>query len=176
VLYGKKEILSKMEPFNFGGEMISEVRYDSAKWNDLPWKFEGGTPNIEAAYAFHPAIEYLDQLGMDNIRAHEMDITEYAISRLSELDHIRIFGPMNIEDRGGAVSFTDTDIHPHDLAQVLDQNGVATRAGHHCAQPLHRKFGVGSTTRASFYIYNTKEDVDALIDAIRGARRFFGYE
>ncbi len=174
ILYGKEELFASMEPFNYGGEMISEVRWDFANWNNLPWKFEGGTPNIEAVYAFYPAIEYLEQIGLENIRAHEIDITEYAISRLSELGGLEIFGPKEAVDRGGAVSFVDSNIHPHDMAQVLDQHGIATRAGHHCAQPLHRKLGVGSTTRASFYIYNSRDDVDALIEGVRDARRFFG--
>jgi cysteine desulfurase / selenocysteine lyase len=175
VLYGRESILDEMEPFLYGGDMIREVRYDSATWNDLPWKFEAGTPNIAGAIAFSPAIDYLTRLGMDSVRKHEMELTAYALDKLSELKSIRIFGPMDINIRGGAVSFTDKDIHPHDLATILDSYGIAIRAGHHCAQPLMRRLGVVATARASFYIYNTKEDVDQLIEALKNARRYLGY-
>jgi cysteine desulfurase/selenocysteine lyase len=176
VLYGREEILSEMEPFNYGGEMINEVRYDYADWAELPHKFEAGTPNIAGAAAFAPALDYLSDIGMANVRQHEIELTAYALNRLSSLDSIRVFGPIDPERRGGAVSFVDSDVHPHDLAQVLDQYGVAIRAGHHCAQPLHKLLGVGSTARASFYIYNTKEEIDRLIDALREARRYFVHE
>ncbi len=176
VLYGREEILSEMEPFNYGGEMINEVRYDYADWAELPHKFEAGTPNIAGAAAFAPALDYLSDIGMANVRQHEIELTAYVLNRLSSLDSIRVFGPIDPERRGGAVSFVDSDVHPHDLAQVLDQYGVAIRAGHHCAQPLHKLLGVGSTARASFYIYNTKEEIDRLIDALREARRYFVHE
>lgn len=176
ILYGKESILDDMDPFILGGDMINEVRYDHADWAELPNKFEGGTPHIAGSIGFAPAIDYLNNLGMENVRAHEMELTQYALDRLSELRSIRVFGPRDVDRRGGAISFSDSDIHPHDLAQILDTNGVAVRAGHHCAQPLHNLLGVGSTARASFYIYNTPDDVDRLIDAIHEARRYFGHE
>jgi len=175
ILYGRERLLDAMEPFIYGGEMIREVRYDSATWNELPWKFEAGTPNIAGAIAFAPALDYLTGLGMENVRRHEMELTSYALGRLSQCNSIRVFGPRSVEDRGGAIAFIDKDIHPHDLATILDSQGIAIRAGHHCAQPLMRKLGVTATARASFYIYNTKEDVDTLIEALEAARRFFGH-
>jgi len=175
ILYGKESILNSMEPFIFGGEMISDVNYHSAKWNTLPWKFEAGTPNIADAVAFSPALHYLNKLGMENIRKHEIELTSYALERFSEMKHIRIIGPTDIADRGGAVSFVDDDIHPHDMATLLDSHGVAVRAGHHCAQPLMKKLGLAATTRASFYIYNTKNDIDKLIEVIQATRRYFGH-
>jgi cysteine desulfurase/selenocysteine lyase len=176
VLYGKEELLNMMEPVIFGGEMISEVTYENVKWNTLPWKFEAGTPHIAGAVGHAAAIDYLNQIGMNNIRAHEIDLTSYLLSRLQELHHIRIFGPLTASDRGGAVSFIDKNIHPHDLATFLDTQGIAVRAGHHCAQPLTRLLGVNATTRASFYIYNTKDDIDHLIAALSAARRYFGHD
>jgi len=173
VLYGKESILNDMEPFLYGGEMINEVRYDHADWAELPWKFEAGTPNIAGAISFSPALDYLSSIGMDRIRRHEMELTSYALNRLSELDHIKVFGPRNIEHRGGAISFIDNMIHPHDLATFLDSHGIAIRAGHHCAQPLMKRLGVLATARASSYIYNTKDDMDKLIDALIAARRYF---
>ncbi len=173
ILYGKEEILDEMEPFNYGGEMISEVRFDHADWNSLPWKFEAGTPNIADAVAFGPALDYLSDLGMEAVREHEKEITAYALRRLSEFKYLRIFGPADVKHRGGAVSFIDREIHPHDLATFLDSRGIAVRAGHHCAQPLARRLGVVSTARASFYIYNTLEEVDKLVEALKEARRYF---
>jgi len=174
ILYGKEDILNDMEPFIYGGDMISDVRYDSASWNMLPWKFEGGTPNIAGAAAFSPALDYLTKIGMNTIRKHEMDLTAYTFEKFGHLGGLKVFGPTALEDRGGAISFMDEHIHPHDLATVLDSHGVAIRAGHHCAQPLLRKLGVVATARASFYIYNTREDVDQLVSAIGEARRYFG--
>jgi len=174
VLYGRESILEDMEPFIYGGNMINEVRLDSATWNELPWKFEGGTPNIAGAIAFSPALDYLSALSMSAVRNHEAELSAYAIDRLSALGSIKIFGPTRVEDRGGAVSFIDDLVHPHDLATLLDSRGVAIRAGHHCAQPLMRRLGVGATARASFYIYNTKNDIDQLCEAILAARRYFG--
>jgi cysteine desulfurase/selenocysteine lyase len=173
VLYGKGAILNEMEPFIYGGEMIREVKRDSATWNELPWKFEGGTPNIADAIAFSPALDYLDNLGMEAIRKHEMELTSYALERMSEFDSITVFGPSNVNDRGGVISFIDKEVHPHDLSTILDNHGVAIRAGHHCAQVLMRRLGVVATARASFYIYNTKDDVDRLIEALKAARRYF---
>jgi len=173
VLYGKESILNRMEPFIYGGEMISEVRYDFADWNDLPWKFEAGTPNIAGAVGFSPAMDYLSNIGMDHIRDHELELTSYAIKRLSELDSIKLIGPKNTDMRGGAISFIDRDIHPHDLATFLDSRGIAVRAGHHCAQPLMKRLGLVATARASVYIYNTKAEIDRLVEVLREARRYF---
>jgi len=174
ILYGKEELLKRMEPTTFGGEMISEVRYDSADWAELPWKFEAGTPNIADAIAFSPALDYLKNLGMENIRGHEIEITAYALARLAELDFVKIFGPTVPAHRGGLISFVVDGVHPHDLAQFLDSNGIAIRAGHHCAQPLTKLLGVGATARASFYIYNTISEVDEFTESLKGARRYFG--
>ena len=157
----------------YGGEMINEVHYQYADWNSLPWKCEAGTPNIAGAIGFSPALDYLDNLGMDNIRNHEIELTAYAIERFSEIKSIKIIGPNQTELRGGALSFVDKDIHPHDLATFLDTKGIAVRAGHHCAQPLMKKLGLTSTARASFYIYNTKDDIDELFNALIAARRYF---
>lgn len=173
VLYAREEILNDMEPINFGGEMISEVRFDFADWAELPMKFEAGTPNIADLVAFAPALDYLNKIGMDKIRQHEIEITTYGLEELKKLDYIKIFGPDNPLDRGGVISFVDNKIHPHDLAQFLDSKGVAVRAGHHCAQPLVKLLGVPSTARASFYIYNTKDEVDKLVEALKEARRYF---
>jgi cysteine desulfurase / selenocysteine lyase len=173
VLYSKEAILNEMEPFLYGGEMIREVRPDSATWNELPWKFEAGTPNIADAIAFSPALDYLSRIGMDNVRKHEIELTSYALQRMSEIESIKVFGPTEIQHRGGVVSFIDKDIHPHDWATFLDNQGIAVRAGHHCAQVLMRRLGVVATARASFYIYNTKEEIDYLIEALKAARRYF---
>ncbi len=173
ILYGKEAILNEMEPFLYGGEMIDQVYPDSATWNELPWKFEAGTPNIADAIAFSPALDYLGNLGMDAIRRHEMELTAYAIEKLKEIDSIKVFGPSDVNDRGGVVSFIDKDVHPHDLSTILDSRGIAIRAGHHCAQVLMRRLNVVATARASFYIYNTKDDVDQLIDGLKAARRYF---
>jgi len=173
VLYGRRQLLADMEPFLGGGEMIKKVTYEDATWNDLPWKFEAGTPNIADVIAFGAAIDYLSALGMDNIRQHEMEITDYALRRLSELDRMVIYGPMDVEKRGGVVSFNYGNLHPHDVGTVLDRHGVAIRAGHHCTQPLMRQLGVSGTARASFYLYNTLEEVDVLVEALKAAREFF---
>jgi cysteine desulfurase/selenocysteine lyase len=173
VLYGRRELLEEMEPFLAGGEMIRRVTLEEATWNDIPWKFEAGTPNIADVIAFGAAIDYLDGLGMDAVRAHEIEITEYALSRLRELEGLIIYGPPDAADRGGVVSVNYADLHPHDIGTILDRHGVAVRAGHHCAQPLMRSLGVAGTARASFYVYNTLEEVDVLVDALSKARSFF---
>ena len=173
VLYGRRELLEEMDPFLGGGEMIRKVTFDGATWNDLPWKFEAGTPNIADVIAFGAAVDYLEALGMQRVREHEKEITEYALRRLSELDEMLIYGPRDVELRGGVVSFNYAGLHPHDIGTVLDRHGVAIRAGHHCTQPLMRRLGVAGTARASFYIYNTLEEVDVLVDALKAARGFF---
>jgi cysteine desulfurase/selenocysteine lyase len=174
VLWGKKEILEGMDPFLGGGEMIREVQLDRATWNDVPWKFEAGTPNIADVVAFSASLDYLERIGMDAVRAHEMELTRRALARLSELDFLTLYGPAEAERRSGVISFTDADLHPHDLSTVLDQCGVAIRAGHHCAQPLMRKLGQSATARASFYIYNDVDDIEALATALIEARKYFG--
>ncbi len=176
VLYAKPEILDAMQPTVGGGGMIKEVYLDSATWADIPWRFEAGTPNYADVIAFSSAIDYLEKVGLDAVRAHEKVLTEYAIKQLDTIPKLRLFGPRNREDRAGVVTFFDELIHPHDLSTILDSYGIAIRAGHHCAQPLMRKYNVPATARASFYIYNDMQDVDALVNGIRRAREFFKYE
>ena len=172
-LYGRWELLDRMDPFLGGGEMIMRVEQDSSTFKDPPWKFEAGTMNIAQEVALVAAIDYLEALGMDAVREHEKELAGYAIERLTEAG-AKVFGPTDLEHRGGAVSFWYKDIHPHDLAQVLDQDAVCIRAGHHCAQPLMRVLGVPATARASFYVYNKPEEVDALIRALERAEAMFG--
>ena len=174
VLYGRYELLDAMQPFLSGGEMIRRVRLDGANWNDVPWKFEAGTPNIADVIAFSAALDYLTALGMDNVRAHEEELAAYALRRLRQREELIVYGPLDASRRGGVVSFNYPDIHPHDVGTILDREGVAIRAGHHCTQPLMNRLGVAGTVRASFYIYNTAEEVDALLDGIEKVRTFFG--
>ena len=173
-LYGRLEILEQMEPFMRGGEMVLEVWYDRATWNDLPMKFEAGTPNIADAIALGAAIDYLNDLGMEDVRAHEVSLNAYALDAFKELEEeIDIFGPRDPELRGGIISFNSDVIHPHDLGTFLDLDGIAIRTGHHCTMPLMRELGVVATARASYYIYNTEEEIDALTDSVRRALRYF---
>ena len=171
-LYGKRHLLEEMDPFLGGGEMIMEVLPDRSTYKEPPWKFEAGTMNIAQEIGLGAAVDYLQDLGMDAVHAYERDLAAYAIERLTDAG-ARVFGPQDTTDRGAEVSFWYRDIHPHDLAQVLDQEGVAVRAGHHCAQILMRRLGVPATTRASFYVYSTREDVDALVAALDRAGRLF---
>ena len=175
VLWGREELLDAMPAFLGGGEMIRDVRLDGWLPNELPWKFEAGTPPIAEAIGFGAAVDYLESLDMAAVREHEMALTTYALSTLSERhgDDLRIFGPTDPAGRGGVVSFAYKDIHPHDVSQVLDQAGVCVRAGHHCAKPLMRRLGVGATARASFYVYNDESDVDALSEALLSASDLF---
>jgi cysteine desulfurase/selenocysteine lyase len=173
-LVGKLELLEQMEPVLGGGEMIREVRLDWASWNDVPHRFEAGTPNIADAAAFPAALDLLEEVGMDAVRAHEEDLVGYALERLRSLGWLQIHGPLEAARRSGLVSFYDPDVHPHDLAQILDTRGIAVRAGHHCAQPLMRRLGVPATARASFGLYTDRDDVDALVDGLVAARRYFG--
>jgi cysteine desulfurase/selenocysteine lyase len=175
-LWATSRQLEAMPPFLGGGEMIRDVRLDGFTTNDVPWKFEAGTPPIAEAIGLGAAVDYLNALGMDNVRGHEKAVTGYALSTLTERygDDLVVHGPLDPGRRGGVVSFAFKDIHPHDLAQVLDQRGVCVRAGHHCAKPLMRRMGVGATARASFSIYNDEADVDALVDALADADRLFG--
>jgi cysteine desulfurase/selenocysteine lyase len=172
-LYGKTELLESMPPFLGGGDMIKEVKLRSFRANTLPHKFEAGTPAIAEAVGFGAAVDYLSSLGMDAIAAHEHEITEYALERLEEIPGVKLFGP-DADKKGGVAAFTLEGIHPHDVAQILDKDGIAVRAGHHCAQPLHEKFGIPATSRASFYLYNTKKEVDMLVDGIYKVKELFG--
>jgi cysteine desulfurase/selenocysteine lyase len=172
-LYAKRELLEEMEPFMAGGEMIERVGWESSTWKAVPWKFEGGTMNIAQEVGLGSAVDYLDRLGMSAVRRHEEQLTRYAIDRLSEAG-ARVFGPHDETLRGSAVSFWFRDIHPHDLAEVLNTQGVCIRAGHHCAQPLMRRLEVPATSRASFNVYNTPEEVDALVDGLHIAEKIFG--
>lgn len=174
VLVGRRALLEAMPPYQLGGEMIREVRFDKVTWNDLPHKFEAGTPNIADVAAFDAALSYLESIGMDAIRLHEVTLTRYALERLSELQGIEIQGPLDPQQRGGAISFTDPQIHPHDISTFLNAQGIAIRAGHHCAQPLLRSLGKVATARASFYLYNDEADVDLLVAALRDMRAYFG--
>jgi cysteine desulfurase/selenocysteine lyase len=161
VLYGREDLLDEMPPFHGGGEMIREVWADRATWNEIPYKFEAGTPNVAQAVGMGAAVEYLEGLGMDGVREHEVEIARYAIEQLTALG-ATVYGPTDLNERGGVVSFNMDEVHPHDMATILDQEGVCIRAGHHCAQPLMRKLGVPATARASFYVYNTVDEVDEI--------------
>lgn len=174
ILYGRKDLLEEMEPVQYGGDMIKEVHLTHATWNDLPWKFEAGTPNIAGVIGLGVAIDYLQKIGLSNIRKHEKRLTSYALERLKGIEKLRIFGPMDPEIRGGVISFNLADVHPHDLATVLDYDGIAVRSGHHCAMPLTERLGETATTRASFYIYNTEEEIDKLADSLEKAKKVFG--
>ena len=174
-LYVKEEILESMEPFLTGGEMVLEVSYEKASWADLPMKFEAGTPNIADSIALGSAVDYLNALGMGNVREHEKDLTAYALDRFrkADLEGLDLFGPDDPNIRGGVFSFNTPDVHPHDLGTFLDRIGIAVRTGHHCAMPLVRSLGVAATSRASFYLYNTKKEVDILVDGVTEALRYF---
>ncbi len=172
VLYGREELLEAMEPFLGGGDMISSVRLEGSRWAELPYKFEAGTPPIAQAIGLGAAVDYLSATGMDAVYAHEQRITSYARERLEQVPGVVIYGP---RERGGLITFNVDEIHPHDLATVLDQHGVAVRAGHHCAQPVMEWLGVPATARASFWLYTTEEDVDRLVEALWAAKEFFGH-
>jgi len=174
VLWAREDLLESMEPFLGGGEMISDVQLTHSTWNDIPWRFEAGTSNIGGVVAFGQALEYLNRLGMDKVREHEIEMTTYALKRLGGIEGITLYGPKNARERGGVISMNLKDLHPHDVGTVLDSEGIAVRAGHHCAKPLMRRLGVAATARASFYIYNTKEEVDALAAALERVKAFFG--
>lgn len=175
VLYGKRALLEAMPPFLTGGDMIRKVEYAKTTFNELPWKFEAGTSNIADAIAFGAAIDYLKNVGMEWVRRHEHDLTQYALGRLEELvpRGMAIYGPRDADRVADVISFNFADIHPHDLASLLDTEGICVRAGHHCTMPLMEKMGWPATTRASFYIYNTREDVDALMSGLEKAAAVF---
>lgn len=172
VLYGKTKLLEEMPPFLGGGDMIKEVKLRSFRPNTVPHKFEAGTPAIAESVGFGAAVDYLTSIGMEEIAGHEHEIIEYALERLEEVPGLKVFGP-SASQKGGVASFTFDGIHPHDVAQILDRDGIAVRAGHHCAQPLHEKFGIPATTRASFYLYSTREEVDALINGLYNVKKVF---
>lgn len=174
-LYGKESFLEKMEPVEFGGEMIDFVYLDEATWKELPWKFEAGTPNIAGAIGLSKAIDYLKQVGMENIEQHEKELVNYVLPKLKEIPGLTIYGPKDPSLHTGVISFNLDDVHPHDVATALDMEGIAVRAGHHCAQPLMTYLNVPATCRASFYLYNTKEDCDRLVAGILATKEFFSH-
>lgn len=174
IFWGRAELLAQLPPFLTGGSMIENVTMESATWAAAPRKFEAGVPNMAQAVGLGAALTYLTKIGMENIWRHEVELTQYLLDGLSEIEDLHIIGPTNTELRGGTVSFTLGDIHPHDLGQYLDSQGIAVRTGHHCAWPLTRKLGVAATTRASMYLYNTTDDLDALISGVKGAQKYFG--
>lgn len=174
-LWGRRELLERMPPWMGGGDMIEFVELERSTWAKLPNKFEAGTPNIEGAVGMGAAVDFLGEVGREAILAHERELVGYACARLAEIPDLTIYGPREIAERSGVVSFTLADVHPHDLATILDQSGIAIRAGHHCAQPLMKRLGVSATARASFYLYNTRHEVDRLVEGLHGARSIFGY-
>ena len=174
VLYGRRELLELMPPFMGGGDMIREVRLEGSRWNTLPWKFEAGTPAIAEVIGLGAAVDYLTDLGMDWVQQREHELVSYAMDRLSKVEGLRILGP-EAEQRGGAVAFTLNEIHPHDISALLDAEGIAIRAGHHCAQPIHDYYGIAATARASFYFYNTFEEIDRLIAALEKVQQVFAF-
>ena len=174
ILWGRMDALEETEPFEGGGEMISDVTLHSAKWAEIPHRFEAGTPPIIEAVGLHAAIDYLDSIGMDEVLQHDLELTEIALERLGDVPGVSVQGPTTTEDRGGVVSMTMEGVHAHDLATILDEGGVSVRAGHHCAKPLMGRLGVTATARASFYVYNTEEDIDALVKGLRRAGELFG--
>ncbi|WP_392454224.1 cysteine desulfurase [Chryseomicrobium aureum] len=173
VLYGKQRHLETMEPVEFGGEMIDFVGLQESTWKELPWKFEGGTPIIAGAIGLAAAIDYLESIGLDKIEQHEHELAAYAMEKMSEIEGMTIYGPKDPSKRAGIITFNLDDVHPHDVATVLDMQGIAVRAGHHCAQPLMKWLNVSATARASFYLYNTKEDVDRLVEGLQKAKEYF---
>jgi len=175
VLYGKKDLLEELPPFLKGGGMIEYVKEQGSTYAPLPEKFEAGTPNVEGAVGLQAAIKYLEAIGLDKIKEHELDLTEYALEKMQKLDYVEIAGPLDLEDRGGIISFNLKDIHSHDLATIVDSEGIAIRSGHHCAQPLMKFYGLNSTGRISFYLYNTKEEVDRFLESLEKVREVFGY-
>lgn len=175
ILWGRAKLLEEMPPFMGGGDMIASVSRERSLYNQLPWKFEAGTPNIADVIAAGTAIDYLNKLGMENVRRHEMEITGYALKRLLEFSNVSIYGPADVAERGGVVAFNVRGVHPHDLGHILSEQGIAVRAGHHCCQPLMRLYDLMGTARASFYIYNTEEEVDIFVQALQKAEKVLGH-
>jgi cysteine desulfurase/selenocysteine lyase len=174
VLWGRMDALEETEPFEGGGEMISDVTLFDATWAEIPHRFEAGTPPIVEAVGLHAAIDYLESIGMDDVLQHDRELTGIALQQLSDVPGLAVQGPLDLEERGGVISMTMDGVHAHDLATILDDEDVAVRAGHHCAKPLMRRLGVAATARASFYVYSTEEDIDALVKALRRAGDIFG--
>lgn len=174
VLWAREELLEEMVPFLFGGDMIRKVTLKEATFNDLPWKFEAGTPNVAGAVGLGAAIDYLSGIGMESIRAHGVQLTAYGLEQLNQIKGLKIYGPPDPKDRGSLIAFSIEGIHPHDLATALDQEGIAIRSGHHCAMPLHNYLGLPATARVSFYLYNTEEEIDHLVEGIKKAKKLFG--
>ena len=174
VLHGRREILEAMRPFLGGGDMIRTVDFQESTWNELPWKFEAGTSMIAEGVGLGTAVDYLAAIGMDRVRAHERELTRYALERLAELDGVRVIGPPDADGRGGVISFEVRGVHPHDVAELLNRENVCIRAGHHCAMPLMRRLGVPATARASFGPYTSRADVDALVASLGRTRELFG--
>jgi cysteine desulfurase / selenocysteine lyase len=174
VLWGKKEILSAMPPYQMGGEMIKEVYLDHTVYNDIPYKFEAGTPHIAGVIGLEKAVTYLQDIGMDAVREHEQMLVRYALKLLSDIRGLTMYGPTDAAVKGGVIAFTVKGVHPHDVAQVLDRSNICIRSGHHCAMPLHTRLGIGASCRASFYIYTTKSDIDALVTGIEESKKVFG--
>lgn len=174
VLWARKALLEEAEPFNLGSDMIKTVSFDDVIYNDVPWKFEAGTPNIAGVIGFGAALDYLGNIGMDNIRKHEIKLTAYCLKQLAKIKGLAVYGPKDPNQRGGVVSFTLVGVHPHDIATVCDQEGIAIRSGHHCAMPLHAILQVPATARASFYLYNKEDEIDALIEALQKVKKIFG--
>lgn len=175
VLYGKRHLLEQMEPVEFGGEMIAVVTEQESTWKELPWKFEAGTPNIAGAIGLGAAIDYMETVGIDNIQQHEQELMQYLWPKLTAIPGLTIYGPAKLEQRTGIITFNLEDIHPHDVATAMDMEGVAIRAGNHCAQPLMTRLGCGSSARASFYVYNTTADADKFVEALIATKEFFSY-
>lgn len=173
VLYGKKDLLEKMPPLMFGGDMVEYVYEQETTFNVLPYKFEAGTQNVEAAVGLSKAIDYLNEIGMENIEKHEKELVSYALDKMNKLDYVKVYGPKEVEKRGGVISFEIEGVHPHDVASIFDTFGICIRAGNHCAQPLMRYMGISATSRASIYLYNDKEDVDRLVEAIEKTYEMF---
>ncbi|HID05301.1 MAG TPA: cysteine desulfurase [Candidatus Caldiarchaeum subterraneum] len=173
VLYGRRELLEEMQPFMGGGEMIREVHLSHSTWNEVPWKFEAGTPNVAGAIGLGAAVDYLERIGMERIREHEESLTKHALDEFEKIKGMRIYGPLEAGERAGLIAFNVADIHAHDLATLLDEDGICVRAGHHCAMPIHTKLETPATTRASFYLYNTHEEIERLTESIKKAAKKF---
>ena len=173
VLWARKSMLEKMRPFHGGGDMIREVHKYESTWNDLPYKFEAGTPNIADVVGLGAAVDYLEHIGMDNVRRHERELTAYALYKMADIPGLTVYGPRDPDRRGGVISFNFADVHPHDVAQIMDEEGVAIRSGHHCAQVLMERLDVAATSRASFYVYNTKDEVDVLVGSLQKVAKVF---
>ena len=173
VLFGRRELLEAMPPFMGGGDMIRRVTFEGSTWNELPWKFEAGTPAIAEAIGLGAAVDYLAGLGMENVRQHEIEVTAYALEALSEVPGLTLLGPRQAAQKGGVAAFTLDGVHPHDIAQLLDEQGIAVRAGHHCAMPLHTRLGLGASARASFYVHTTLDEIDQLVAGLRRVNDVF---